>query len=71
MFAIEFQTQIKNGIIEMPTEYQNRINGLVRVIVLAPERAQRTGIIARLLEHPIQDDNFVPLTRDGIYQDGG
>jgi hypothetical protein len=71
MFAIEFQTQIKNGIIEVPTEYQNRINGSVRVIVLAPERAQRTGIIAHLLEHPIQDDSFIPLTREEIYQDRG
>jgi hypothetical protein len=67
MFAIEFQTQIKNGIIEVPTEYQNRINSSVRVIVLAPEQARRPGMITRLLEHPIQDDTFVPLTRDEIY----
>jgi len=69
MFAIEFQTRVKNGIIEVPAEYQNQINGSVRVIVMTPDRARDTGIIARLLDHPIQDDTFVPLTRDEIYRE--
>jgi len=69
MFAIEFQTHIKNGIIEVPTEYQNQISGSVRVIILTPDPAQHTGIIARLLERSVQDNAFVPLTRHEIYPD--
>ncbi|MFN8493033.1 MAG: hypothetical protein U0350_35850 [Caldilineaceae bacterium] len=69
MFAIEFETQIKNGFIEVPAIYQRQISGAVRVIVLASERTQSTGMIARLLKQPIQDDAFIPLKRDEIYQE--
>ncbi|MFO7538438.1 MAG: hypothetical protein R6X32_10310 [Chloroflexota bacterium] len=45
MYAIEFQTQIQNGVIEIPEEQRDvllsKINGgLVRVIVMAPEEKQ-------------------------------
>ncbi len=69
MFAVEFQTHVRDGVIEVPAEYQNQVNGSVRVIVMTPDRAQHTGIIARLLAYPIQDDTFVPLTREEIYQE--
>jgi hypothetical protein len=68
MFAIEFQAQIKNGVIEIPTEYLDELGDVVRVIILAPERPQRSGMIQQLLEHPIQDPTFVPLKRDELYQ---
>ncbi len=69
MFAIEFQARIKDGMIEIPKEYRDQLTESVRVIILAPERPQGTGIIARLLAHPLQDPAFVPMTRDEIYQD--
>ena len=69
MFAIEFQTHVRDGIIEVPAEYQNQVTGSVRVIVMTAHRVQPRGIIARLLAHPIQDDTFVPLRRDEIYQE--
>ena len=69
MFAVEFQTHVRDGVIKIPTEYQNQVVGSVRVIVITPDQLQHTGIIARLLAHPIQDDTFIPRERDEIYQD--
>jgi hypothetical protein len=68
MFAIEFQAQVKNGVIEIPAAYRDQLTESVRVIILTPDRPQATGIIARLLETPLEDPTFVPLTRDEIYE---
>ena len=69
MIIIEFQAHIKDGIIEIPEEYRDQLTDSVRVILSSPQRASPTGIIARLLEHPIQDSTFVPMKRDEIYGD--
>lgn len=69
MIAFEFQTHIKNGIIEVPVEYRDQLPDTVRIIILAPTVQQPQGIIAQLLANPIQDEHFTPLTRDEIYQD--
>ena len=69
MVAIEFQAQVKDGIIEVPEVYRDKLADSVRVIILTPDRTQATGILARLLETPIDDPTFVPLTRDEIYED--
>ncbi|GAB4201199.1 MAG: hypothetical protein OHK0022_22950 [Roseiflexaceae bacterium] len=69
MHAIEFQARIRNGVIEIPESYRSHLGEIVRVIILTPERPQGTGIIARLLEHPIYDPTFTPLSRDEIYGD--
>jgi hypothetical protein len=69
MIAIEFQTRVKDGIIEVPPEYRDQIVGAVRVIVLSQAPAPSSGIIAELLEHPIQDPSFAPLPREEIYRD--
>ncbi|HEY0602985.1 MAG TPA: hypothetical protein VGD58_08735 [Herpetosiphonaceae bacterium] len=69
MIAFEFQTSIKDGVIEVPAEYRDQLFGTVRVIILAPTTQQSGGIISQLLANPIQDEQFTPLTRDEIYQD--
>jgi hypothetical protein len=69
MIAVEFQTSIKNGTIEVPSEYQNTFTGTVRVIILAQEPRKASKIIHRLLENPIDDPSFTPFTRDEIYND--
>ena len=69
MIAIEFQTRVKNGVIEVPAEYRDQLVGAVRVIVLTQPSKQPRGIIAQLLEHPINDPSFTPMTREEIYRD--
>lgn len=69
MNAFEFQATPKNGHIEIPAEYQDKIVGTVRVIVLSSERRPATtNVIDQLLEHPLAVEGFVPLTREEIYE---
>lgn len=72
MNAVEFQTIVANGSIEIPPELQGQIRGPVRVIVLTEEkhnknRSEPNDAIARLLANPIRLVDFVPLTREQLY----
>ncbi|OHD14278.1 MAG: hypothetical protein A2086_09600 [Spirochaetes bacterium GWD1_27_9] len=40
MEAIEFETDIKNGIIKIPSKYNNFLNRKVKLIILSEESAQ-------------------------------
>lgn len=68
MQAIEFQTQVKNGSIEIPEELKGKLTGPVRVIVLTEESVRKPSAIEELLANPIKVENFKPLTRDEIYE---
>ena len=69
MDAFEFQAEPKNGRIEIPAEYQDKIVGTVRVIVFSQEQSVGTAnMIDRLLEHPLERENFAPLMREEIYE---
>jgi hypothetical protein len=68
MQAVEFQATIKNGTIEIPTEFRDRLAGNVRVILLTEDRP-RTGanLIDRLLAQPMQVPGFRPLAREEVH----
>ena len=69
MYAIEFQTTIKNGAIEVPQEYRNNLYDQVRVILLSEEvKNAKPNLIDKLLEKPIEINKFQPLTREEIYE---
>ncbi|MDP9317236.1 MAG: hypothetical protein M3R24_41340 [Chloroflexota bacterium] len=68
MATIEFQTYIDQGRIELPQEYQDRVKGHARVIILADDVDEDTDMIDFLLDHPYHSDTFTPLTRDEIYE---
>ena len=67
MIAIEFQTHVKDGTIEVPEQYRDEVQGEVRVIILRTDRQKKSKIIERLLQQPLQDPSFRPLTRDELY----
>jgi hypothetical protein len=69
MNAVEFQADIRNGMIEIPPEYRNDVKGIVRVIVLSSEPKQQADIIDRLLAEPLKADHFRPLTREEMDRD--
>jgi hypothetical protein len=69
MNAVEFQTDIKDGTIEIPVEYRDRVKGTVRVIVLSAEQSRPADMIDRLLAEPLKADRFRPLSRDEIYRE--
>ena len=68
MFAIEFQTKITDGTIELPETYRGRVTGPVRVIILAEEAPTGPDLIDELLSHPLHVEQFTPILRDHIYE---
>jgi hypothetical protein len=68
MHAVEFQTKVKNGIIEIPEVYRDRFKERVRVILLAEEESTTLNLIDQLLQHPVKVAGFKPLTREQIYE---
>ena len=79
MFAIEFQSKIRDGVIEVPAEYRERLRresggDTVRVIVLTGEAAEehkppdQPDMLYQLLNSPIQAKDFHPFKRDETYE---
>lgn len=79
MFAIEFQSKIRNGVIEVPAEYRERLrresgDDTVRVIVLTGEAAEerdrpdQPDMLYQLLNNPIRLTDFRPLKRDETHE---
>ncbi len=68
MYAIEFQTTVKNGFIEIPRQYLRNLTKRVHVILVFEEPAKTTvNFIDQLLAHPVQMKGFRPLTREEVY----
>lgn len=73
MFAVEFQTTIKDGTIEIPPEYRHYFPHEVRVILLTadqpPQRAPAGhNLITQLLAQPLVIAGFTPLPRETLYE---
>ena len=68
MCAIEFQTTVKNGFIEIPSKYLGNLTNRVRVILLVEGASKTTmNFIDQLLAHPVRVEGFRPLTREEAY----
>lgn len=68
MEAIEFRTKIKNGNIRIPDKFKKKTDGTVKVIIISQQNTSSTDIIDKLLENPIQLENFSPFLRKEIYE---
>ena len=64
MEFIEFNSVVKNGVIEIPLQFRGLLAESVRVIVRNQEGPQRTNLITTLLEHPLKAAGFRPLSRE-------
>ncbi len=67
MYAVEFQAKVKNGTIEIPAQYRDRLKQRVRVILLAEADEKSSNLIDQLLEKPFHVTDFKPFSRDEIY----
>ncbi|MFV9505405.1 MAG: hypothetical protein AB4911_12685 [Oscillochloridaceae bacterium umkhey_bin13] len=67
MYAVEFRTKIKDGTVEVPSQYQTKLKGTVRVIILVEEEQTATNMIEHLMQHPLQAPGFKPMRRSEIY----
>ena len=68
MQAVEFQAKIKNGVIEIPAQYKDKLKEIVRVIILSEENESPTNFIDQLLASPLKISDFKPLSRTEIYE---
>ncbi len=68
MLAIEFQTTIRHGMIEVPQQYLPQLTRHAKVILLMEETPHKQGVLEQLLHHPLHDTHFTPLTREEIYE---
>lgn len=68
MQAVEFRAKIKNGMIEIPAQYKDKLKEIVRVIILTDDSEPTTNLIDRLLVSPLKVTNFKPLARAEIYE---
>lgn len=69
--AVEFKAKIKQGIIEIPEEYQQdfREDSEVQVIVIKQnKKISTTGIIAELTQNPVAVQGIRQLNREEIHQ---
>lgn len=68
MYAIEFKTRIKNGVIEIPEKFRRNLNDNVKVILLTEYISDTSpDIIEELLESPLKITGFKPYKREEIY----
>lgn len=67
---IKFKAKVNQGKIEIPEIYQDNLQMVeaVEVIIYDSLTDRGSGIIDRLLEHPIEIQDFVPLSREEIYE---
>ncbi|MDX1946065.1 MAG: hypothetical protein SFU86_11765 [Pirellulaceae bacterium] len=70
MIAVEFETQVTDGKIEIPPAHRDALRGSVRVIVLSNPRQPGPSLIDELLANPLPIPNFQPLTRDEAHERG-
>ena len=68
MEAIEFKSKIKNGVIQIPEKYKQKIGNIVKVIVITEKKAKQFDIIDELLANPIKSKDFSPFSREEIYE---
>ncbi len=62
MYAFEFKTKIKNGMIEIPEKFREKLKNNVKVILLTEYIADtQSDIIEELLESPLKIIDFSPV----------
>ncbi len=68
MEAYEFKTKIKNGLIQVPKKYTQKVGNAVKVIILSDQKNRQNDIVDELLNNPVEINNFMPFSRDEIYE---
>ena len=67
---IKFKAKVNQGKIEIPEIYQDNLQMVetVEIIIYDSLTNRSSGTINRLLEQPIEIQDFVPLSREEIYE---
>ncbi len=74
MSEVKFQTTVENGNIIIPAKFRNQITGTIEVTVKSAKESvedDEKNFLQEMIENPIHDSDFVPLTQDEIYDRKG
>ncbi|HEY9701809.1 MAG TPA: hypothetical protein V6C58_05155 [Allocoleopsis sp.] len=68
--TLEFRAKIKQGVIEIPSEYKpNLLEGMeVKIIIASEEQKPKKRLMDELAENPISVKGLPKLTRDEIHE---
>lgn len=70
MSVVKFEATVNNGSIVIPTKFRHKIKGKVEVVISTQKITRdndEKNFLREMIENPIHDPDFVPLTRDEIY----
>lgn len=68
MVTVQFETKVKNGVIQIPKKYQGKFNDNVRVILkVEGKKTAASNYLDQLIANPVKVKNFKRLTREQIY----
>lgn len=64
MTAMQFDTEVHEGVLSLPIEARKVFEGRVHVILMRDEAPADDDFIAELLASPVEAGDFRPLSRD-------
>jgi len=68
MFTVQFETKVKNGVIQIPKKYQGKFSDHVRVILkVEAKKDAANNYLDYLMANPVKVKNSKHLTREQIY----
>jgi hypothetical protein len=68
MITVQFETKVKNGVIQVPKKYQGKFSAHVRVILkVESKKTVAKNYLDYLIANPVKVKDFKRLTREQIY----
>jgi hypothetical protein len=71
MYAVEFETRIDNGVVQIPERYkalQNSKRAKVIVMIDEPAEEKNESVFAQFLKNSIKVENLSLFDRDALHE---
>jgi hypothetical protein len=71
MYAVEFETRIDNGVVQIPERYkalQNSKRAKVIVMIDEPAEEKNESVFAQFLQNSIKVENLSLFDRDALHE---
>jgi hypothetical protein len=71
MYAVEFETRIDNGVVQIPERYkalQNSKRAKVIVMIDEPVEEKNESVFAQFLQNSIKVENLSLFDRDALHE---
>lgn len=69
MYAFEFEGDVKNGFIELPEEYKNKVNDTVKVIIMQEKVIAEKPVKSKKSKNPNDKiKNFINFTNNNAIE---